>query len=296
MLILQGMRRSGTTITYDALTQDPQLTCWYEPLAAAKQAAVGGGSGARDVDAFAEVRKAREAFFAERDMEPTDVLNDGAPKDATLEFTGGFPEIVEDYLKYILLRPEPVAAKFTRLYGKVRRVHELFPDAGFVHLVRDPRSVAVSYLFGKGRRYEKKMGPKRVFFGKCSDRSAWSSYPISELILKEYEAENLPAPTDLERVLLVWRYTFEKVHQDAAATYGERSICVKHEAYCKAPQQELDRIYALENRNAPPEAVQWAKQNLRPPSPIHAEGDKRWRRAFDRMGMSELVESVGYSV
>ena len=144
MLILQGMRRSGTTITYDALTQDPDLTCWYEPLAAANQAAVGGGSGARDVDALAELRAAQDVFFVEKNLEPSDVLNDGAPKDASLEFTGGFSETVEDYLKFLLLRPEPVAAKFTRLYGKVRRVHELFPDAGFVQLIRDPRSVVVS--------------------------------------------------------------------------------------------------------------------------------------------------------
>ena len=296
MLILQGMRRSGTTITYDALTQDPDLTCWYEPLAAAKQAAVGGGSGARDVDAFAELRAARDVFFVEKNLEPSDELNDGAPKDASLEFTGGFSETVEDYLKFLLLRPEPVAAKFTRLYGKVRRIHELFPDAGFVHLIRDPRSVVVSYLFGKQRRYEKKMSPKRVFFGRQSDRSAWSSYPISELIRKEYQSEGLPEPTDLERVLLVWRYTSEKVRDDAFATYGDRAVMVRHEDYCSDPEGELNRIYSLENRNAPAESVDWAKKNLRAPSAIHAEGDKRWRKSFERMGMVDLVESLGYSV
>lgn len=296
MIILQGMRRSGTTITYDALTQDPELTCWYEPLAAGKEAAIGGGSGARDVDAFAELRKAREVFFVEKHLEPSDVLNDGAPKDAALEFTQGFPDIVEDYLKFLLLRPEPVAAKFTRLYGKVRRVHQLFPDAGFVHLLRDPRSVAVSYLFGKQRRYEKKMSPKRVFFGRCSDRSAWSSYPISELIRKEYASEGLPEPTDLERVLLVWRYTSEKVRDDALATYGDRAVMVRHEDYCADPEGELNRIYALENRTAPAESVDWAKRNLRAPSAIHAAGDKRWRKSFERMGMLDLVESFGYPV
>lgn len=296
MLILQGMRRSGTTITYDALTQDPDLTCWYEPLAATKEAAVGGGSGARDVDVLAELRRAREDFFVEKNLEPSDVLNDGAPRDAALEFTQGFPEVVEEYLKFLLLRPEPVAAKFTRLYGKVRRVYELFPDAGFVHLIRDPRSVAVSYLFGKQRRYEKKMSPKRVFFGRCSDRTAWSSYPISELIRQEYKDEGLPEPTDLERVLLVWRYTSEKVRDDARATFGDRAVIARHEDYCVDPEGALNRIYALESRTAPAAAVEWAKKNLRSPSPIHAEGDKRWRKSFERMGMADLVESFGYAI
>jgi hypothetical protein len=31
-ILIQGMRRSGTTILYDALLEDPGLHCFYEPL------------------------------------------------------------------------------------------------------------------------------------------------------------------------------------------------------------------------------------------------------------------------
>ena len=48
-VFVQGMRRSGTTILYDLLYEDPLLTCFYEPLASARPA-VGGGSGVRDLD------------------------------------------------------------------------------------------------------------------------------------------------------------------------------------------------------------------------------------------------------
>ena len=30
-ILIQGMRRSGTTILYDALLEDPGLHCFYEP-------------------------------------------------------------------------------------------------------------------------------------------------------------------------------------------------------------------------------------------------------------------------
>ena len=47
-VFIQGMRRSGTTILYDALLDDPELSCFYEPLREEKET-VGGGSGARAV-------------------------------------------------------------------------------------------------------------------------------------------------------------------------------------------------------------------------------------------------------
>ncbi len=295
-LIFQGMRRSGTTIVYDALAQDDALSLWYEPLAAAKAPAIGGGSGARDVDVFAELRDARQRFAHDHGLTDTDVLNFVAPRDASLEFLSDLPAVVEDYLRFLVDHPGPVAAKFTRIYAKVPLIHQLFPNAGFVHLVRDPRAVVMSYLFGKQRRYEKRTSPPRVFFGRRSERSAWSSYPFSEQIRKAYQHENLPEPTDLERVLLVWKYTYEKVRDALATTYGDRGIRVRHEDFCADPEVELERVYSLVRRTVPDSVVSWARANLRTPAPIHAANDRRWRIAFERMKMIELVQSCGYEI
>ena len=46
-LFVCGLRRSGTTILYDALGEDPELRCFYEPLREDSET-IGGGSGARD--------------------------------------------------------------------------------------------------------------------------------------------------------------------------------------------------------------------------------------------------------
>jgi hypothetical protein len=293
-LILQGMRRSGTTIVYDALAQDPTLALWYEPLAAAVKPAVGGGSGAREVDPFEGLREAREEFLAARGLADPTPLNLGGPRDAALEFEREFPPLVADYLRFLLDRPGPVAAKFTRIYAKVPAVARMFPAAGFVHLVRDPRAVAASYLFGKGRKHEPQAGPPEVFFGRRSDRTAWSSHPISEHVRREYRSECLPEPTDLERVLLVWRFTYERVKLDAAAAYGKRAITLRHEDFCADPAGELTRLYALDGRQPPAEVLAWAQAHVRPPGPIHAAGDPRWREALDRMKMVGLVEEAGY--
>ena len=60
-ILMQGMRRSGTTILYDALLEDPELHCFYEPLREDTETP-GGGSGARESDPFAETRALRLAF------------------------------------------------------------------------------------------------------------------------------------------------------------------------------------------------------------------------------------------
>lgn len=294
-LILQGMRRSGTTIVYDSLSQDPSFTLWYEPLAAAVKPAVGGGSGARDVDPFEGLRAARQEFLAAGGLSDPAPLNLGGPRDAALEFDREFPALVADYLRFLLDRPGPVAAKFTRIYAKVPAVARMFPTAGFVHLVRDPRAVVASYLFGKGRHYENRFGSPDVFFSHRSDRTAWSSYPISELVRREYASESLPEPTDLERILLVWRFTYERVKLDAARSYGERAIRLRHEDFCTDPAGELARLYALDGRTPPAEVVSWSQANVRPPGPIHAVGDPRWRKAFERMRMVGLVAEAGYA-
>jgi hypothetical protein len=52
-ILIQGMRRSGTTILYDAMLEDPDLHCFYEPLRENTETP-GGGSNARETDPFAE--------------------------------------------------------------------------------------------------------------------------------------------------------------------------------------------------------------------------------------------------
>jgi hypothetical protein len=293
-LILQGMRRSGTTIVYDALDQDPALTLWYEPLAAAKAPAIGGGSGAREIDVFESLRAARTSFLQARSGVEPELLNHGGPRDASLEFGPELPAVVADYLRFLLDRPGPVAAKFTRLYSKVRAIHAIAPDAGYVQLVRDPRAVAVSYLFGKGRRNERIYGDPDVFFGRRSEYTAWSSGPISELVRREYADERLPDPTDLERILLIWRFTFERAWRDVRATYGERAIIVRHEDFCADPDRELRRIHDLDGRPVPESVAVWARAHVRSPGAIHAEGDPRWRDAFARMGLDAALAEAGY--
>ena len=62
-LFAQGMRRSGTTITFDILFNDKDLDCYYEPLALAKRDEKVAAVGLPISIILEKVRQTREAFM-----------------------------------------------------------------------------------------------------------------------------------------------------------------------------------------------------------------------------------------
>lgn len=292
-LLIQGMRRSGTTIVYDALLEDRQLRCLYEPFSHAR-AAVGGGSGMREQDLFADVRALREEFRRHHrpDLD-TELLNWGAPRDAALELESDLPGVCREYLSFLLDQAPDVAIKETRLYRKLAVLAELDPEVRVVHLVRDPRAVASSYLMGRGRRRSDLFPDPDAFFSHRSKRSMWASRPLSQALLRRPEFRHLEDPPDLVRVLVVWRHVFEQTSAGAAA-FGQRSAMLRHEDLCADPLAALTRVYALLERPLPRAVGKWARRSVAPRDGVVAPDDPRWGRAFTEVGMQEALFQAGY--
>lgn len=293
-LIIQGMRRSGTTILYDALCQDPQLTSWYEPLAAAVKPAMGGGSGMQQHDLFENLRSARERFAREEGLDNIDVFNYGAPKDAALEFAEDLPPVIIKYLQFLYAHPGAVMAKFTRLYRKMHLLADIIPDAVCVHLVRDPRAVTSSYLFGKNQRNKKLFPTVDSYFSRQSERSAWSSLTISDLILFQPGWKSYADLLDFERILLIWRFTFEETRCRGLAAFGERYLLVRHEALCSDPVGQLKLIYNHVGLMMPEAVKIWALKHIKAVSVPHAADDPRWRASFNKLDLDEALYNAGY--
>jgi Sulfotransferase family len=291
-VFVQGMRRSGTTILYDLLYEDPSLTCFYEPLAA-ERPAVGGGSGLRDVDLFAEVRRLRGAFAARHpELEDVSLLNYGAPRDWRLEFEPELPELLREYLRFLIGQDEAVALKFTRMSCKVPVLAEIAPDSRLVHVVRDPRAVAVSYLFGRHHRRREELAAPDCFFERTSDWTQWSSYEFSQHLLGE---ARLSSPLrDFERILLIWRHTFEATHRGASEAFGERCTTVRNEDLREQPVATMRRLYAFLERPLPPAVERFATVAVQPHQTLVAPLDPRWEEAYERLGMGDAVRAAGY--
>jgi hypothetical protein len=298
-LFIQGMRRSGTTILYDALLDDPELSCFYEPLREEKET-VGGGSGARDLDVFAETRAIRDRFRRERYPDlPIDAFNWGGPREPALELEPELPEHCVDLLRHLIELGDAAGTadtviKETRLYLKVAALHSLDPEGALVHVVRDPRAVTASIVLGRNRRRQRKLRTPDHFFADRVDRKLWSSREISARLEERSGYPAIGDPSNAERVLLVWRLTFEAARIDGLRLFGSRYLLLRNEDLRTDPAGSIERVYRTLDRPVPEQVASWARTNVRPPQEPYAAGDPRWREAVERLGMADAVEEAGY--
>ena len=293
-LFVLGLRRSGTTILYDALREDPELACFYEPLRE-QEPTIGGGSGARDEDAFAETRARRDAFMADRypDLQ-AELFNWGGPRAPELELEPALPEFVSEFLASLLDSAPDVAIKETRLHHKLGEVARIAPDATVVHLVRDPRAVTASMLLGRRRRTD--IYPDAdTFFTARTGRRLWSSRRISEAAGQSLRSLELPNDLpDFLRPLIVWKLAFATADGDGRRLFRDRYVRVRLEDLRANPVGELERIYGADGRSTPAEVSAWAAENIRRDASVHLADDPRWARAVALLEMQPELERAGY--
>ncbi len=293
-LFVVGLRRSGTTILYDALGEDRELVRFYEPLREDAET-IGGGSGARAEDVFAETRALRERFRRERFPRlPAEQFNWGGPRAPELELDLGLPDHVAGLLRFLLAEGPRVAVKETRLQHKLPAIAAIDGEAAVVHLIRDPRAVCASMMLGRRRRTDIYPDADR-FFTARTGRPLWSSRRISETLIARGGTPELPLDIpDFLRPLLVWKAAFESASSDGERCFGERFAQLRLEDLRAAPRAELERVYGLLGRSLPDAVGQWAENNVRPAEDLHLGEDPRWARAARLLGMERALDRAGY--
>lgn len=294
-VFVQGMRRSGTTILYDAFLEDPSLHCFYEPFSLGK-VTMGGGSGVREADLFSGARALREDLQRRR-YPSVDVklFNWGGPRDPDRELETDLPEHCRDYLGTLLDSAPDVLIKEVRMFRKVPELAEIDPNAAFVHVVRDPRAVVASQMIGREGKDLGRYPTADDFFEDRSNRGLWSSHRISELLLEwpEYAHLNKNTP-DFLRVLLVWKSTFEEARREGLRCFGDRYMLLRHEEFRSDPAGVLASVYRLLGRQMPDEVASFAQRHVQPRQTIFAEGDPRWLESFERLGLGGALREGGY--
>lgn len=293
MIFIQGMRRSGTTFLLDVLSADPAFSPYYEPLAAAKKTAVGGGSRIRSVDYFDRIRQVRRQFGASEGLNDLDVLNHGGPRAPELEFGPHLPDIVIRYLRYIERTSEgrPVL-KFVRAAQKLATLAREFPKAQLLLIVRDPRSVVSSFLLGKGKKNQQQLASADTFFNASTMQKGERVY--AQGLCANLDPTTIANGTDVELLLALWRDTVQAMTLGQTA-FGERAHLVRHEDILASPEQTLHVIYDRLLQQSPPAVVlEWLQGHVMAAPICVAPRDNRWNAAINRVGLKPLLEQLSY--
>jgi hypothetical protein len=155
-----------------------------------------------------------------------------------------------------------------------------FPDARFVHIIRDGRDVAASHAekpwlaagsAGSGRR------------GRGGQ--AWG--PWARWWVEPERAEEFTAASDATRTAWSWRRFTEAALAGLATLPADRVLTVRYEDVVQDPQNAAGRIGAFLGHGEPPSRLQAALGRA------DAGSIGRWRRAFDTQAQADVEREAG---
>ncbi|MCS4200970.1 sulfotransferase [Salinibacter ruber] len=321
MLIVQGNFRSGTSALFRALCNDPGQTCYYEPLHPNLLEHVSEARAARPshdksslytqyTSLLPRLRRIyRPSFWKEYATVDED-------EDASL---------LQTYLQFLSDSSDRVVLQTNRTFWMAPWLHRTFPDARFVHLVRDPRSVVWSQLTtGSGERvrmnwpvlgrlFSFSSGDLSNVFSSYAYHGAYRVQDYFHLALDQFSDETRDARSwahsclrsvrecrPYVQALAVWGAQAHVCHQEAQSAFGDRYLCLRYQDLCASPHDELHRIYALNDGVPPSSALQYAKSHLHSNRVASWQQDEDsrtyFRKGIQQAGLTPVLEEFGYNI
>ncbi|GEM_PF-3164889 len=304
-IYLIGLRRSGTTIIFDAFYQDKDLYLLYEPLNPAVKMK-GGGSMATDIDYNEKIRMMRQAFIKKKGLNKNvSDFNFGAGSNFMLESSKHeLPRFIREYLSFLIHSESNTVLKFVRATFLIDQLHHIAPDSYMIHIQKNPIRFATSHLFGirdkrlsgisllkrktsraLGRysnKYEKT--DPEDFFNIKTGYNHWSQEDIANYYIREVaKRKDLEEQPAYIKLLFIWKEFNERMIADGQKYFGDKFLSIDHESFCKNPVEQISGIYKYLNLEVPQKVIQWAKDNVNAPRPLYAADDPRWKSALEML-------------
>lgn len=121
-------------------------------------------------------------------------------------------------------------------------IHEIYPDARIIHIVRDGRDVAVSAMHHWWRLAKDREGgifdltPEEI-----ETRNAYLEDPKGFLA----SGRSIFTSERLEQLARRWSHRISKAHRDGTKLYGERYLEIRYEDLLREPEPNLRRMLEL---------------------------------------------------
>lgn len=302
-LIMQGVFRSGTTIVFECLRRDPGAVSFYEPLhpelGALVKGAKRGGDGPVKSGLFREYVPLMGGALDRFDPS-------FAYEHAVLDAEDTAPAL-EAYLRGLASAGERVRFQFNRAFWMVPWLGRRFPDACFLHIVRDPRSVVFSQMRRRPEHASVALvggggdpDPEAVF-SKAADHSyyyadRYLSIARSAARLRG-EVEGVEGAPFVEGLAL-WAAQVGVCHREAKKAFGDSYLAVTYERFAREPGKVLEDIYQRLGRACPSDVRAFAEAEVYAPKPRVWHEDStfasRFEEGFQQAGIEEVAARFGY--
>jgi hypothetical protein len=231
------------------------------------------------------------------------------PKRSHDEFDeGDATEKVKKYIRKRFLRYQRqhsnriVMEKTPTNIFKIRYVHEIFPEATFMYIVRNPFSF-ISSVELKWQRTASKKGIRRRL--KCTPVTQWHHY-ARDLFMQQFNKRIRG-----HKYLIIWGPRYKGIDQDfkthdmlsviarqwaegsrkaeEALSYISRSkgqvLRIKYEEFVEAPIQEMERICRYCGIDLTDDMVRSAKESVK------ADRQDKWKR-FDPRDLARVLPEI----
>ncbi len=171
------------------------------------------------------------------------------------------------------------AAKLTGP-GRISFLASIFPDARFIHIIRDGRSVVESLL--RQHFWQDKGGLEKPF---------WDGTP--EHILQEWEASGREGDV---LTALQWRYVVQSIRCDAEKLSTKSYLEVRYEDFVHEPIKTLKSLYHFTNLDIPEEVKQAHKNDNRSFKNMNEKWHDLGKERLERITtvMQPLLQELGY--
>lgn len=284
-IFILGLRRSGTTIFWEAFRRDRRLLCINEPFNPALY----------EIPAEIPNRSRREVIDLFR-KDPKEFWRRFAPIGVTEELQEELSDRQAAYLRF-LIGSGSVCTDVTRCHFKLRALREIVPDATVVHLFRAPAAFASSHLIpsGSGGFRAGRLVRARGRLGFFTRGTRFDAWGMETLIGRHPESlfgrrlreigmdpEAVLALPAVGRLLAFWRLAYETVERDAPRLFGDRFMSVSFEDFCREPRAAVERVYATAG-SEPPDQLDFSR--VHPARAPYRKDDPRWHRLLEQVGL-----------
>jgi sulfotransferase family protein len=304
IVLIVGLRRSGTTAIWRAFHSDNRMKCFNEPfnpqiMNLSNENFLYGEFYQEYADC---IRKNGAKFWASY-----------APIENIYELRTGLSEQQKDYLSYLAEGNQYVVFEMTRAHYKLADLRNLFPNAILIHLYRPAASFVSSVMLPNYSRTKMsnewdlvqryrflrsklaKTLRKITFWSSKHSRNMWgfdsligsSVTDAFSSFLNRHQIDGdefyrLPA---VARLLGYWKVSFEEADTNGRRLFGDRFISLNFNDFCNDPEGVLKNIYATAGITYPNMDIEWIQK----PHNAYQSSHKKWREYADILGLDRAL-------